>query len=103
MNDLKKSDMWKIQLTIAISCISSKDIDTKRVMHSKYDNIEFMANKKTDEGTEKLVQSILSRYEIGLETSMRDSDFIFDCVHLLYYKCHNINFKQGGSYTDSLD
>ena len=22
---------------------------------------------------------------------MRSSDFIFDCVHLLYYKCHKIN------------
>ena len=32
---------------------------------------------------------------------MRGSDFIFDCVHLLYYKCHDINFRQGGSYIDS--
>ena len=34
---------------------------------------------------------------------MRGSDSIFDCVHLLYYKCHKINFKQGGSYIDSAD
>ena len=27
INDLKKSDMWKIQLTIAINFISSKDND----------------------------------------------------------------------------
>ena len=34
---------------------------------------------------------------------MRGSDFIFDCTHLLYCKCHKINFKRGGSYIDSPD
>ena len=32
---------------------------------------------------------------------MRGSVFIFDSVQLLYYKCHDINFRHGGSYTDS--
>ena len=32
---------------------------------------------------------------------MRGSNFIFDCVHLLYYRCHKVNFKRGGSYIDS--
>ena len=36
-----------------------------------------------------------------METSVRGSDFIFDCVHLLYYKCHKISYKRGGSYIDS--
>ena len=34
---------------------------------------------------------------------MKGSDFIFDCVHLLYYKCRKINFKQGESDIDSAD
>ena len=34
---------------------------------------------------------------------MRGSDFIFDCVNLLVYKCHKTNFKQGGSHLDSPD
>ena len=48
-------------------------------------------------------RSIFSRYQIGLETSMGGNDFIFDCVHLLFYKCHNINPNCGGSYIDSPD
>ena len=32
---------------------------------------------------------------------MKGSDFIFDCVNLLYYKCHKINLNCGGSYIDS--
>ena len=57
-----------------------------------------MINDKSDEVIEKL-----SRYKIWLETLMKGSDFIFDCVHLLHYKCHEINFKCGGLYIDSSD
>ena len=39
--DLQNSDTWKIQLTIAIKFISSKDAEEEGVMHSKNDNIKF--------------------------------------------------------------
>ena len=32
---------------------------------------------------------------------LRDSEFVFDNVQLLYYKCHKINLNCGGSYIDS--
>ena len=47
--NLQKSDTWKIQLTIAINFISSKDVDEERVMHAKSDNIEFMPYDDTHE------------------------------------------------------
>ena len=62
-------------------------------MHSKSENIEIVINDEPDEVIEELFQSLLFMYQIGLETSLRGSDFIFDCVQLLYYKCHKINFK----------
>ena len=34
---------------------------------------------------------------------MRGSEFVFDYVHLLYYKCHKRNLKHGGSYIHSPD
>ena len=39
-NNLRKSDVWKIQLTKAIDFISSKDTDEEQVMHSRSNNIE---------------------------------------------------------------
>ena len=83
--------------------MSSEDNDEERVMHSKSYNIEIMIDDKADEFIEERIQSLLSRYQIWLETSMNGSDFIFDCVHLLYYRCHKINFKHNGSYVDSAD
>ena len=32
---------------------------------------------------------------------MKDSDFNFDCVNLLYYKCDKVNLMRGGAYIDS--
>ena len=34
---------------------------------------------------------------------MKGSNFIFDCVHVLYYKCYEINLNCSGSYIDSPD
>ena len=62
-----------------------------------------MVNDKADKVNEKRFESLLNIYQIGLETSMRGSDFIFDCVYLLYHKYHKMNFKQRGPYIDSPD
>ena len=33
---------------------------------------------------------------------MKGSEFVYDYVHLLYYKCHKVNLNRGG-YTDYPD
>ena len=76
INDLKKFDTWKIQLTIEINFISSKDNDEERVMDSKSDNIEFIIYDTVDEVNEELFELFLNRCQIGWKTSMRGSDFI---------------------------
>ena len=34
---------------------------------------------------------------------MKGSEFVFNYVHLLYFKCHEVNLNCGGSYRDSPD
>ena len=36
-----------------------------------------------------------------LETSVKCSYFIFDCVNFLYYKCRKLYLNHVGSYIDS--
>ena len=93
--------MWKIHLTIAINFISSKDNGEEVLMNAKSNKKEIMINDKADEVTKKLLKLIIKRYQNISEISMRGSDFIFDCIHLLYYKCHKINQNHGRSYKDS--
>ena len=45
----------------------------------------------------KFFDSLKNRYQNNVE-SMKGSEFVFDYVHLLYYKCYKINPNHGGSY-----
>ena len=46
----------------------------KRVMYSKSGKIEIMIKDKEDKVREELFQLLLSRYQVGLKTSMKGSD-----------------------------
>ena len=101
--NLQNSDKWEIQLAIAINFISSKDTEEERVMHSNSDNMKFTSWDDANEVVDELPKSLRSKYQEKLETSMKGSDFIFDSIQLLYYKCHKNFFKRDGSYIDSPD
>ena len=62
--------------------------------------MEIMINDEAD--WVKPFDSLKKIYQYNLE-SVKGSDFIFDYVHLLYYKCHEINPNRGGSYINSPD
>ena len=51
--DLQSSDTCKIQLTIEINCISLRDVEEERVIHSRSEKIKFTpyndANKNFSE------------------------------------------------------
>ena len=65
IGDVKNSDTWKIQLTIAINFITSKDDnDKKRVIYSKGDNMKIMIS---DEGDE-VIKNFLIHLKIGVQT-----------------------------------
>ena len=101
--DLQNSDTWKIQLTTALNFISTKDAEEECVMHPTSDNIKFTCYNDTDEVVDELFESLHSRYQGNLEPSMRGSNFFFESVQLMYYKCHKVNFRGAGSHTDSPD
>ena len=72
-------------------------------MHSTSGNIKFTSYNDANEVVNEVFESLRSRCQGNLETSMRGSDFIFDSVQLMYYKCHKVNFRRGDSYIDSPD
>ena len=75
LNDLidnhKTKGEWKIQLTMTINFISSKDFEETRTMHTTSDNIDVMMVSETDEIIKDLFDSLLQRYQEGLEKSMK--------------------------------
>ena len=73
--DLQNSDKLKIQLTIEIKFISSRDV--------RSDNIKFTSYNYAKEVVDKLFTSLYLIYQINLETSIRGSDFIFDSFQMM--------------------
>ena len=94
------SSEWKIQLTMAISFIPSKDSDETRTMHAKSNKVEIMIGSETDEIIKDLFESFLQKYQEGLEESMRGSEFVYDSVDVLCY-LNKVSLSRGGSYIDS--
>ena len=97
----KTSSKWKIQLTMAINFISSKDSDETRTMHRKSNNVQIMIGIETDEIIKNLFESFLQKYQEGLEESMRGSEFVYDSVDVLYYNLNKVSLSRGGSDIDS--
>ena len=56
--DLQESDTWKIQLSIAINFISSKDAEEERVMHAKSNNATFMSFDNVNVVVDELFRSL---------------------------------------------
>ena len=73
------------------------------VMYTKSNNVEIIMGTETDDIINELFESFLRRYQEGLETKMKGSEFIFESVDLLYYSLNKISLNRGGSYIDSLD
>ena len=61
---------WKIQLTMTIDFISSKDSNETWIIHSMSNSIEIMTVSKTDEIIEELFDSLFQRYQKGLDKKM---------------------------------
>ena len=91
----------KISLTVIINFISSKDSDEICTIHAKSNNLEFMMGNGTNEIIKELFESLLQKYQEGLEERKRGSEFLFDSVDLLHYNLHKISLNRGGSYIDS--
>ena len=75
--------------------------DETRTIHTKSNNAEIMMGSETDEIIEDLFESILQKYQEGLEESMRESKFSYDRVDVLYYNINKVSLSRGGSYIDS--
>ena len=62
---------------IGLNFVFSNDTDEEQTMHSESYNIELMIYDNADEATQEIIESLLSRYQAGLEESKKRGDFVF--------------------------
>ena len=93
---------WKLQLSAEISFVSQKPgSDEMRIMYSRSIPEEIMSRSETEEIMEKLIKSLLQKYQDNLQNKMKGSDFIFNGVNYLFYDLNRITISKGGSYIES--
>ena len=103
INVHKAKGEWKIQLSAEISFISQKSNSNEiRVMFTRSIPEEFMIGSETEEVVEKLIMSILQKYQDNLQNKMKGSDFIFNGINYLCYDLNRITISKGESYIESL-
>ena len=101
IDNYKARDEWKIQLTMRIIFVSFIDANETRVMHTKSDNIEIMSGIETSDDINEPFKSFFKRYQEGLETKMKGSNFTFERVDLLEYHFQKTSLNRGSSYVKS--
>ena len=102
-NDYETEGEWKIQLSMKINFVSSKDFGEIHIMHTKNDDTDVLMGSETNDIVKEHFQSLLQKYQEELEETMRGSEFIFDSVNLLYYHIRKISLKRGRSYQKNND
>ena len=60
-------------------------------MYSRSLNTKFLSYNDANEVVDELFESLHSRYQGNLETSIRGRNFIFDSVQLMYYNSHKVS------------
>ena len=60
-----------------------------------------MSGSETEEIMEKLIKSLLQKYQDNLQNKMKGSDFMFNGVNYLFYDLNRITISKGGSYIES--
>ena len=93
---------WKIQLTMLINFISSKDFYETRNMYIKSDNTDITMGSEKNDIIEELRESLLRNCHNNLEESVRESKFIPSGIDLFYYHLQRISLnRKGPSYIGS--
>ena len=85
-----------------INCISNKNFEETRIIHSVSNSIEVLMGSETDDIIDELFKYLLERYlKAREESNERESEVIDENVDLLYYFLHKASLRRGESYKKS--
>ena len=93
--------VWKIQISMRVNFISSKDIEETRAISVWSDNVSsIMRGSDIDDIIREIFRSFLCNYQEELKIIKR-SNFVFESVELLDYKLYRVRLRRCGSYVKS--
>ena len=85
--------VWKIQINMHVSFISSRDTGKTRTYYIWSDNVSIMQGKNTNDIIREIFDSFLIQKELK---NIKGRDFVFESVDLLDFKLYRVRLKRGG-------
>ena len=99
-NDTKRE--WKIRLVMQNNCISVKNFEDNRIIHSASKPVQICMGSDTKDVIDRLFDTTLKRFQQAIETSNeRGSEFTNESVALMYYYFQKIDIRRAESYIKS--
>ena len=96
-----KTRVWKIQISIRVNFIFSKDTGETRTIYIWSDNENIMGENETGNIIKEIFESFLDNYQKE-ETIIRGGgDFMFESAEIMDYELHKVSLKRGGSNVES--
>ena len=84
INNYKTQAECKIQLSMTIDFISSKNSNEICTVHTRSNNIEIVMGNETDQVIKELFESLLQKISRRIRRKIRGFEFVFDRVDLLH-------------------
>ena len=85
--------VWKIQISMRVNFISSKDNVETRTVYVWSDNVSIMRGSDTDDIIRELSRCFFRNYREELKIIKR-SDFVCESVELMDYKLHRVRLRK---------
>ena len=96
-------EKFKIQISMRVSFIFSKDTEETRSIYVWSDNEKIMWRNDTDNIIKELFKFSLDNYKKEEQIMTGGRNFVFESVELIDHECHKVSLKRGGSHIKSFE
>ena len=80
------------------NCISTKNFENTCTIYTRSEPVEIFVGSNTSDVTDRPVDTTLKRFQEAIKTSVKESEFTYESVGLLYYHFQRIDIRRAESY-----
>ena len=80
------------------NCISTKNFEDTCTIYTRSEPVEIFVGSNTSDVTDRPVDTTLKRFQEAIKTSVKESEFTYESVGLLYYHFQRIDIRRAESY-----
>ena len=80
------------------NCISTKNFEDTCTIYTRSEPVEIFVGSDTSDVTDRPVDTTLKRFQEAIKTSVKESEFTYESVGLLYYHFQGIDIRRAESY-----